>query len=251
MRDGVEVAFEIGVHHIMMAFSQQLLYPSQGVTATSAWPKTVTLGGELLLEDRFDYLADRPLHDAVRDRRYPKRPLLAVCFGDVRPPDRLGLVMTQLQLLRQMSQVRFRFALVLLDGDPVHARRTLVPSGFTPRGPEVFGVVDLINQTEPHLSFHSVFQSCQHAIRPDRCFRPRPAGANSSGLFSLLRHCRRLMLHKSFLHASTFLRPLAPCPLRHFAATMDALTPARRFFVPDVADNERLRCREQVSLIHV
>lgn len=38
---------------------------------------------------------------------------------------------------------------------------------------------------------------------------------------------------------STSLRPFAPCPLRHFLATMDALTPAR------------VSCPAQVSLIHM
>ena len=38
--------------------------------------------------------------------------------------------------------------------------------------------------------------------------------------------------------SSTFLRPLAPRALPRFRATMDALTPERRFFVPKLTGNE-------------
>jgi len=53
------------------------------------------------------------------------------------------------------------------------------------------------------------------------------------GFFDLLspdesRHWRRLLFHWSVHHASTFLRPLAPRPLRRFVATTDALTPVPR-----------------------
>ncbi len=50
------------------------------------------------------------------------------------------------------------------------------------------------------------------------------------GFFGLLSpesgHSRRLLFHWSIHPASTFLRPLAPRPLRRFVATTDALTPA-------------------------
>jgi len=74
---------------------------------------------------------------------------------------------------------------------------------------------------------HSVVKSRQHAIRPDGCFGPCPSGAGLSDLRSRLRHLRRLVFHPSVLYASICLRPFAPCPLRHFIATMDALTPDR------------------------
>ena len=48
-------------------------------------------------------------------------------------------------------------------------------------------------------------------------------------------------------HASTFLPPLAPSPLRDFSATMEALTPVRPALRPL---HEHRLCGEQVSLIH-
>ena len=70
-------------------------------------------------------------------------------------------------------------------------------------------------------------RSRRHAISPDGWFGPRPPGAGLSDLRSRVRHLRRLLLHWSVLSASICLRPFARRPLRHFIATMDALTPDR------------------------
>jgi len=48
-----------------------------------------------------------------------------------------------------------------------------------------------------------------------------------SGLLSQTWHCRRCLFRPPLPHASTSLRPFAPCPLRHFPATTSALTPVR------------------------
>ena len=75
--------------------------------------------------------------------------------------------------------------------------------------------------------FHSVHQSCQHALRPDPGFGPRPALPQGvrSGLLSR-RHCHRLFFLGSSHHASTFLPPFAPRALPRFDARMRALTSA-------------------------
>ena len=52
-------------------------------------------------------------------------------------------------------------------------------------------------------------------------------------------------------HASTFLRPFAPRPLRRFFATMDALTPDRRALRTLIRGNELPSCSGQVSLVHI
>jgi len=100
----------------------------------------------------------------------------------------------------------------------------------------------------PLASFHSVFQSCQHAIRPYQRFHPCPSGTDFSSLRSPLGHCRWFIFHRSVLLASIFLRPLAPRPLRRFIATMGALTPARRLF--GSLEHEHRLFPEQVSQIH-
>src|SRR6266513_5790387 len=67
-------------------------------------------------------------------------------------------------------------------------------------------------------------------------FLPPPTVADVCGLWrrGLPRHFRRwaLALMGLGLHASTFLRPLAPRALPRFIATMDALPPAGRLFGP-------------------
>jgi hypothetical protein len=101
----------------------------------------------------------------------------------------------------------------------------------------------------PLASLHSVFQSCQHPFRPDRRIHPSPSGSDGSGCISCFQHfCR---FRRSVRHVSTFLHPFAPCPLRHFLVTTDALTPVR------ASSSRRVRpswfpgsFHEQVSLIH-
>jgi len=88
-------------------------------------------------------------------------------------------------------------------------------------------------------AFHSVFQSRQHALRPDRRFGPLPAGADLSDWHSSCGHSHRFAFRLSVRHASAFLRPFAPYPLRHFIATVGPLTPAR------------LSIAGRVSLLHV
>ena len=90
-------------------------------------------------------------------------------------------------------------------------------------------------QPEPAVSFHSLFESRQHAIGPDTGFDPLPPRAQlvvGKGRSSLLsqRHCRWCVFPGLGHFASIFLRPFAPPALPGFHATMDALTPARQLF---------------------
>jgi len=64
----------------------------------------------------------------------------------------------------------------------------------------------------------------QYALGPDRGFDPCPPGSDLSIAFQPLRHWSRFGLLLSFSHASTFLPPFAPRPLRRFLATMRVLT---------------------------
>jgi len=76
-------------------------------------------------------------------------------------------------------------------------------------------------------SFHAVHQRCQHAVRPNPRFGPRPVlpDGDCSGLLSL-RHFRRFVFPGSSHSASTFLPPFAPRELPRFVARMRALTSA-------------------------
>ena len=93
----------------------------------------------------------------------------------------------------------------------------------------------LLDEEGVSSSSYSGFQSCQHAVRPDTAVRPRPYRRGFSGRCSRERHYGRFCV-RGFGHStSTFLRPFAPRELPRFNATMDALTPAWRLFVPHVA----------------
>ena len=95
-------------------------------------------------------------------------------------------------------------------------------------------------QTKPLASFHTFFKCRQHALRPYGRFRPPPSlpDRGFSCLFRLSCHCRRSCFLPYVLHASTFLPPFAPHPLRCFLTTTEALCSARS---PPV----------QASLVHV
>ena len=92
-----------------------------------------------------------------------------------------------------------------------------------------------------------MFQGRQHARRPNAGFRPGPTGSNVSDRFSF-RHWGRFGFVAFVRHASTFLGPFAPRPLRRFIATMGALTPVRRLF--GSFEHEHRLFPGQVSQIH-
>src|SRR5829696_2929623 len=109
----------------------------------------------------------------------------------------------------------------------VDASTPLVPLGPLVGRLQVARVIDLVYQTEPLASFDPSFEGRQHAIRPDMRFHPGPTAPDFSGLFSPSRHWRAVAFRRSGLHASTFLSPFAPRPLRRFSALMGTLTPRR------------------------
>lgn len=106
-------------------------------------------------------------------------------------------------------------------------------------------------QAEPYASLHSVFQSRQHAIRPDRRFHPGPAALGVSDLRSPYGHWRRLWFGRPVCHASTFLRSLRSVPV----------TALRRYYGRSDSCMAGSSCRQatmnavpttmQVSLLHV
>jgi hypothetical protein len=113
----------------------------------------------------------------------------------------------------------------------------------------------MIDQTEPNSSFDPRFEGRQHAFGPHRRFGPQPGvspqTAGLSDLRSLEWHSRRSCFRGWVLHASISLRPFAPQALPCFVATMDALTPARRLFVPHVAAMNTGWFRAGLSAYHV
>ena len=115
--------------------------------------------------------------------------------------------------------------------------------------------VNLVNQPEPLASLQPCFQGRQHPFRPNRRFRPVPAGSyprrglRFSGLLSRLRHYRRSFFRGLLRHVSTFLRPFAPGPLpallRSYGRS-DSCSPGSSALL----GHELRLLHEQVSLIH-
>ena len=90
----------------------------------------------------------------------------------------------------------------------------------------------------PFLFFDSTSGACQHSFQTPRWFGLRMLWSLSDP-FSRKRQSNRVYFHLVVCHASTFLSPLAPYPLRYFCATMETLTPVS--LSPDL----------QVSLVHM
>ena len=107
-----------------------------------------------------------------------------------------------------------------------HTGRELVPVRTAPPGQGVFLALHFRAankrsvQTDAWIQTHLARRAPGAVTFPPRLRPVEPATVGG-------RSCVQ-----SFRRTSTFLRPLAPCPLRHFFATMVALTPVRRLFGP-------------------
>ncbi len=181
MGNRVEVAFQIGVHHVPIAFLEQSIDPPEGVFASPVWPKAVAVLGKITLKDRLQHVAQGRLNDPVTNRRDSQGPPLAAArLGNMHPPDFLGTVGAPTQLLRQVPQIRSQTLRIPRDRLMVTSRRPTVGLHLREGGPQVGHAVDLVNQAEPYASFHSSFKGRQHAFGPDHAFRPRPPGPDFS-----------------------------------------------------------------------
>ncbi len=172
MRDGVEVALQVGVHHMGEAFLQQPIDLPQRVLAAPPGSEAVASGAELNLENGFDCHLQGGLHDAVLHHGDPKRTGLAVALGDLHPLDRVRPVAAVRQAGPEFGETALRVMAELLDALTIHARRPFVARDTMPRQVQGMRTSDFIDQAEPLASFDAVAQRRHHAIRPDRAFRP-------------------------------------------------------------------------------
>src|SRR5262249_30710876 len=100
----LEVAGEIAVDHLGMPAPDQPLDLPHGVEGPPPRAVPVLLRLQVGLEDRLQAQHRRHLRYAVYDARDAQRPLLAIRFGDVHTPDRLGTVRPLLEVVRQFVQ---------------------------------------------------------------------------------------------------------------------------------------------------
>src|SRR3990170_4292149 len=231
IRDTVEVAVKVGIHHVGVAVLDQPLYFPQRVFAAPTRTKAVTRLLKLSLKDRFDHQLQCRLHDAVFDHGNPQRAHLAAPFGNLHAPYRLWPVLSRPKRSLKFFQIDFCPCLKLLHALPIPPRRSGVVLYFLPRRLKRLLSVHLVYQAKPFPSFDAVFQRRQHVLAPHRGFYPRPVSAlDFCALCSPCGHCRRLAfaLPRCVAHASTFLPPV---PRRSFAlcASRGVLFPPLRY----------------------
>jgi len=219
-----------------VAFLQPLIDFPQRVLAASAGPESVAYRQKFLLEDRFDHSLDRRLDYPVLDGGYAQRARLASRFGYFHSPHGGRSVPPFFQVFRQFAQISLGLRRKAFDALSVYARRTSVGLDLLPGRRQRLRSIDLVDQTEPFVSFDAVSQRRQHAFRPNGAVDPVPVSRlDRRSLCSLCRHCRSFIhaLAPFGFHASTFLPAF---PRRSFAlrasrssrrvGTMQALTPA-------------------------
>src|SRR6185312_6840587 len=141
------------------------------------------------------------------------------------PTDRLRTVAALFQRFRQTLQVLLQVRLKHPDRHPVHSRAPLVALHLGEGRLQVGQRADLVDQAVPLASFDPHFEGRQHALGPDTRFHPAPSALGLSGLFSPCWHLRRFGFQPPGPHASTFLSPFAPRPLRRLSARMGTVTP--------------------------
>jgi len=104
------------------------------------------------------------LHDAILDRRYAQRALLAVGFRNVHATHRLRLVRLLLEFFRQFLQP-LRHS-VCFDGRkrlPIDARRSLIHQTALPGSPQYVLAIHLVVQgVEAVLGFSLRFGMQRH-----------------------------------------------------------------------------------------
>ena len=86
--------------------------------------------------------------------------------------------------------------------------------------------------------------SRQHVFGTHVWFHPISLRTDFSDLFRLFNHFRQYCFHICVPQHPPTCHAFAPCQLRHFTATMMALTPARRFFGP-LSGHERRPCPDR------
>jgi hypothetical protein len=164
MGNGVEVARHISVYHLREPLVDQLVHFPEGVLASATRTKAIARFRKFMLENRFYHYLQRRLDDAIFDRWYSQRTLLAGTFGNFYAFDRLGLIGSRCQRLRKFLKIRCRPVFKPLYTLAVHACRTLVASYFAPCNFKGAHTRHFVDQAEPLTSFDAVFQRRQHAL---------------------------------------------------------------------------------------
>src|SRR5262245_23925158 len=75
MRYGIEVTLEVRIHHMHLSRLEQCVHAPQRILGPSSRTEAVTVLGKFSLEDAFQDMPQRALHDPFSRRRYAQRSL--------------------------------------------------------------------------------------------------------------------------------------------------------------------------------
>ena len=214
LRDAVEVALQVRVHHPRLALCEQGFDARDGLPGVASGSESIAVSGEAALEDRLQHIQERGLHHAVPHGRNTQRSLLLRSqLLDPHPLDWPWLVTFRLQQPRKfadgLGDVRFEKRAALT----IDACRAVFADHRPCRQVQMCFVPHLVHQSKPFASFNASFEGCQHALGPHRAGTQRKSALPLRcfpGLLRRCRHCRRCRLARCVLHAFTFLPPLAP-----------------------------------------
>ena len=104
MRNRIEVAGQVRVHHLMMPPAHQPLHFPHRLLRVALRTVGILLRGQVRLEDRIQHQHRRRLHHPVAYRRNPQRTLLPIPLRYPHPPHRRGTVGLLPQLPRQLPK---------------------------------------------------------------------------------------------------------------------------------------------------
>ncbi len=154
VRNGVEVAFQVGIDHPGVAALEERVHAAQRVFGPAPRSEAVTVLGEFRLEDRFQDVPQGGLHNAVAHRRNAQRSLfLAAGLGYPSPSGRVWAVGVLSQLLVQPGQLGFGVPGEMREGLSVGTRAAPVLPDLGKGTVQIGGGVGLVHQTEPDSGF--------------------------------------------------------------------------------------------------
>src|SRR5438105_5605022 len=153
MRNRVEVAPQVGIHHKGVALSKQSVHFAKRVFAAKTRAKTITHLQELPLKDGLQHKLKRRLYDAVFNYRYSQRTHLSFLLCNLHPPHRHRPVGSPLQRYAQFLQIHLRPCRKPLDALTVHSRCSTVRRYLLPGCFKRLDSVHFVDQAEPLTSF--------------------------------------------------------------------------------------------------
>src|SRR4030042_3926576 len=133
MGNAVKVRFKIGIHHAGVTGFQEPVNLSQGVLASSVWPKSVAVPCKSHLENGLDHESQCCLDDQVTHGRYAQRPILVTAeFVYINPSDEPRAVYPRAKLFFESGNVQRKILLELFYALMIRSGASPVPSDCLP-----------------------------------------------------------------------------------------------------------------------